>query len=243
MADSRSPAQPVAVGLFGAGGKMGLAIAELIGRDFAESAQLVAAVSSNDPLDSLADADVILDFSLLSGTQRLLDWLRSFNGVPPTLVCGTTGLDDRAFADLDDLSRRTRVLQSNNFSAGVAALSAIIEQAAPILRRLGYTPVLTETHHRSKKDAPSGTAKTLRDVLEPQYPEGLAVHSIRAGEVIGKHDVTFYGSDDEIVIGHDAKDRRLFARGAIEAALWLCQRPARHGRFTMETYFRERYLN
>lgn len=243
MTDSRPPASPLPVGLYGASGKMGIAITELITREYAPSAQLVAAVTSSDPIESLADAAVILDFSLPQGTRQLLDWLGSVDGQPPTLVCGTTGLDDEARRNLDSLSRRTRVLQSNNFSAGVAALGAIMEQAAPMLRRLGYTPVLTETHHRSKKDAPSGTAKTLREVLEPQFPDGLAVHSIRAGEVIGKHDVTFYGRDDEIVIGHDAKDRRLFARGAIEAAIWLCQQPARHGRFTMQSYFRERYLD
>lgn len=243
MTDRRPPASPVPVGLCGAAGKMGLAITQLISREYAASAELVAAVSASDPIESLADAAVILDFSLPAGTRTLLDWLATLDGQPPTLVCGTTGLDDQARNDLDALSRRTRVLQSNNFSAGVAALGAIIEQAAPMLRRLGYTPVLTETHHRSKKDAPSGTAKTLREVLEPEFPDGLAVHSIRAGEVIGKHDVTFYGRDDEIVIGHDAKDRRLFARGAIDAALWLCQQPARSGRFTMQSYFRERYLD
>lgn len=245
MTDARPPAciAPAAVGLYGATGKMGLKISELIARDFSESTRLVAAIGSNDAMDALADADVVIDFSLPEGTQRLIAWLQAREGRPPALVCGTTGLDDATHADLDVLSQKTRVLHSNNFSAGVAALTAVLEYAAPMLRRLDYTPVLTEAHHRGKKDAPSGTAKTLRDALEPHFSDGIAVHSIRAGEVIGKHDVTFYGGDDEIVIGHEAKDRRLFARGAIDAAVWLYQQTARSGRFTMQSYFRQRYLD
>lgn len=243
MSESGGPtAVPIDIGVHGATGRMGLAVTDLLARDYSADSRLVAAIGSGRPLDLLADANVIIDFSLPDGTNALLDWLRSLPGKPPILVSGTTGLGKSALAAMEALAASTRVMQANNFSAGVAALSCILEFAAPLLSQLNYTPVMTEAHHIHKKDAPSGTAKTLGEVLESAFPAGVDTHSIRAGEVIGKHEITFYGASDEISIGHDARDRKLFARGAIEAAIWLCRQPSGSGLYTMRSYFRERFL-
>ena len=222
---------------------MGRAVIEQIAGEFAGQAEVAARVSSQDNVDHLAGVDVIVDFSLPYGTDRLTGWLRDRGDRAPALVCGTTGLDGDVLDRLRTLGESTKVLHSNNFSAGVAALTGILEFAAPVLKELGYTPVLTEAHHQHKLDAPSGTAKSLCETLQPDSPGSIQVHSIRAGEVIGKHDVTIYGEHDEIAIGHEANDRGLFARGAVDAALWLHRQPEPCGSYTMQSYFRKRYLD
>lgn len=222
---------------------MGRAVIERVTADFAEQADVVASVSSHGTMDDLANVDVIVDFSLPDGTGQLVGWLHQLQQPPPVLVSGTTGLAPDLLERLEKLGEITKVLHSNNFSAGIAALTSILEFASPVLEKLGYNPVLTESHHKHKLDAPSGTAKSLCHVLHPDSPESIQVHSVRAGEVIGKHDVTFYGTHDEIVIGHEAKDRDLFARGAVDAALWLCRQPEPCGSYNMQSYFRQRYLD
>lgn len=131
-------------------------------------------------------------------------------------------------------------MHATNFSAGVAAMARLLRTAAPLLASLGYTPVVTETHHRHKKDAPSGTALTLTDALRPTYPESVQTHSVRAGEIVGRHDVTFFGSHDTLAIEHDALDRGVFARGAIDAALWLHSLGDVHGSYTIDDFISAR---
>lgn len=106
---------------------------------------------------------------------------------------------------------------------GVFAVSEILKQFSPQLKALGYTPVLVEAHHCHKKDAPSGTALSLQKAIDPMQPSQIQTHSIRAGEVIGEHSVTFYGAGDRITLHHSAQDRSIFARGAIEVALWMAR--------------------
>lgn len=239
MSDQR----PVRIGIHGASGRMGRAISDLIALQFSATARRAVAVGSQDSLDSLAETDVVIDVSLPEGTRKLVDWAGALPRDLPTLISGTTGLDEQTLAALDALGEKTKVLHTNNFSAGVAALGCIIEYAAPMLRQLGYTPELTETHHVKKIDAPSGTAKTLCDVLAAEYPDKPTVRSIRSGDVIGKHDIRFVGADDDIVVSHAARDRRLFAHGAIDAAIWLYRQPEPCGVFTMRSYFRKRFLD
>ncbi len=221
---------------------MGTTVVDLITQDFADRAHTAARVSADaGALSDLDAVDVVIDFSLPPATAALVEHAESIRN-PPAIVCGTTGLDDDVRRRLTALGERTKILYATNFSTGVAALGSIVGHAAPILEELGYTPVVTEVHHRHKLDAPSGTAKTLIDALAPDAPETVQVHSVRAGEVIGKHDIVFYGPDDQIVIGHEARDRGLFARGAVEAALWLAAQPERTGYFTMAAYFEARFL-
>ena len=210
------------IGVFGSTGRMGKAVVDLIATEFAGQADLAASVSNRaGGLDDLAEVDVVIDFSLPGGTALLVDWLHSCERRAPALVSGTTGLNADTLDRLKALGTKTKILHSTNFSAGVAALGSILEFAAPLLTALGYTPVLTESHHKHKLDAPSGTAKSMLEILQPESPESVQVHSIRAGELIGEHEVTFYAAHDEIGIRHEAKDRRLFARGAIDDGSFL----------------------
>lgn len=230
------------IGILGASGRMGSAVAGLIENEFSGEAVVAARVGGReDTLDDFSRVDAIIDFSLPAGTVRLMDWLEAQEPPLPALVSGTTGLSDEEHDRLRTLAETTRVLHATNFSPGVAAVTSILGFAAPILDQLGYRPVLTEVHHEHKQDAPSGTAKTFCRTIDPDRPSSTQVHSIRAGEVIGRHDVVFYGPSDRIVISHEAMNRDLFARGAVEAALWLCGQ-AEGGYCSMEEYFTRRYL-
>lgn len=223
---------------------MGTSVTDLIRKEYAGQAIVKASVDRNNgQIDDFKSVDAIIDFSLPAGTAALLSWFEAEVGQLPVYICGTTGLTDALSSRLKNLSDSTVVFHATNFSSGVAALSAILKFAMPMLKALSYTPLVTEIHHVHKLDAPSGTAVTLCNVISPNDPESVKVRSIREGEVVGKHDVTFAGAADRIVIGHEASDRSLFARGAIEAALWLCQQGETSGGYTMESYFRKRFLD
>lgn len=123
------------------------------------------------------------------------------------------------------------LLWAPNFSVGVALVRALCARAGELLRGLeGYDVHLTEVHHTQKKDAPSGTALLLRDALASSGRE-VPITSIRTGAVPGRHEVSIEGAYEQIVIGHDVRNRRVFADGAVRAALWL---RGRKGVFTMD---------
>jgi 4-hydroxy-tetrahydrodipicolinate reductase len=223
---------------------MGHSIVKLLATEFATVATLSASVSRGDSLDPLFQTEVVIDFSNPNAFLALADKILSNSkGVPPQLpafVIGSTGWTPEGEKVLAELGSRTPVLIASNFSTGVSALARILQQASPLLEKLGYTPVIIETHHEHKIDAPSGTAISLQKAIHPSRPGSIQTHSIRAGEVIGDHEVTFYGRNDQITIRHSAQDRSIFAHGAIQAALWLAQnRNTRslHGLLSMENYF------
>ena len=220
---------------------MGSAVQGLIEREYQDRCELAAVIdSSTTSLDSLANTDVVIDFSLPAGTAKLITWFADHTDRLPHLVCGTTGLADAQLAELRALGQHRRVLHANNFSTGVAAFTTLLEFAGPLLRTLGYTPVITEAHHRGKQDAPSGTAKALQAVIDPEAPDTVRTHSLRAGTVIGEHEIRFLGTDDEISLRHVAQNRALFARGALDAALWLAA-DGEMGFLSMRDYFIARF--
>ncbi len=232
----------LSIAVFGASGRMGSSVIELLKTEYSGRASLEATIDSrNGHLDDLAAVDTVIDFSLPDGTSVLLDWMDSQKKQLPNLLCGTTGLTAEHYSRLDKLSGKTLVFHATNFSTGVAALSAILRFASPMLRSLSYDSRMIETHHIHKLDAPSGTAKTLAQVLDPLDPASIDIESVREGEVVGEHEVVFTSAADQISIGHSATDRTLFARGAIDAALWLDQLDESSGIYTMETYFQARF--
>jgi 4-hydroxy-tetrahydrodipicolinate reductase len=235
----------IQIGLLGAPGRMGQTLSRLIKSDYSTVAQISAEVGRGDSMEGLLESDVVIDFS---SPRACLEWvhtlLKQAQEAPhrplPAVVVGTTGLTSADEQLLRKLGEQTPVLMASNFSTGVSALARILEQAAPLLQKLGYTPVLVETHHSHKKDAPSGTALSLKKTLEPPFASPIPIHSIRAGEVIGEHEVHFYGKHDRIILSHLAQDRCIFASGAIQAALWLAQNrnePTTQGLLTLEHYF------
>jgi 4-hydroxy-tetrahydrodipicolinate reductase len=151
-------------------------------------------------------------------------------GIP--IVSGTTGWYDalprlRALA----VELNGALFTAPNFSVGVAAFGRIAERAATVFAPLtAFDAQIVETHHSAKKDAPSGTAAMLRDVVRAPLDRDIPVTSIRVGSVPGTHEIIFDAPFEQIRLTHEARDRRVFADGALLAARWLI---GRRGVFTM----------
>lgn len=212
------------IGLLGSRGRMGTRVSHLLHTDYTKVAQLSAHANHDSQIEALLNTDVVIDFSSPSGMAQLAREALASTQPLPAFVVGSTGWKPTEYEALELLAAKAPVLVSFNFSTGVLLLADILRSASPLFKQLGYTPVIVETHHRHKKDAPSGTAFLLQRSVDPEYPQQIQTHSIRAGEVIGDHSVNFYGAADSITLSHHAMDRAIFARGAIDVALWLANK-------------------
>jgi 4-hydroxy-tetrahydrodipicolinate reductase len=218
----------IRVALIGASGRMGCAIAaaalESPWKDALRITAPIVSASSRQELEAgIATADVVVDFSTAESVLRTGDACVAA-GKP--LLVGVTGLPASFKAAASAWSSRIALLVAPNTSLGVAVLSRLVEEAA---RALGpaVDVRITEAHHAGKKDAPSGTAKALGEAIAagrgvPLQDSDFA--SIRAGDIVGEHSVLFAAPGEQIVLGHRATDRAVFARGALRAALWLAGR-------------------
>jgi 4-hydroxy-tetrahydrodipicolinate reductase len=221
---------------------MGKWVANVLEAEYAQRAKLAAAPARGQPLDPLLATDSVIDFSSPEAMLALAQAALKHPGKLPAFVVGSTGwkLEDRLI--LEELAIKTPVLMASNFSTGVMALIDILKQASPLLEKLGYMPVIRETHHKHKKDAPSGTALSIQRSISPSGPGNVQTFSVRAGEIVGDHEVTYYGPGDHITFGHFAQDRSVFARGAIDIALWLASKRGQTGGGSLigiEKYFEE----
>lgn len=175
-------------------------------------------------LRALPSDVVVIDVSSGAGTEALVGCLE---GTPRALVAATTGLDSETEARLVKLARQVPVLRSRNLSPGIAVLSALL-RALPHGARDVYDADVVEHHHAAKKDAPSGTAIALAQLLEgvgtARRPGGVQTHSIRGGSAPGTHEVVLSGEGEVLTLGHWVHDRAVFARGALVAARFV------HGR-------------
>jgi 4-hydroxy-tetrahydrodipicolinate reductase len=232
----------IQLGLLGAKGRMGQVVAQLAESEFRGQLSLNARADKGADLAPLLAADVVIDFSTPGAMAELGRLALARDPGPlPAFVVGSTGWKPEEQRVLETLAARTPVLMSSNFSTGVMALQELLKTATPLLAKLGYTPVIAETHHQHKKDAPSGTAISLQRLIAPAQPQSVQTVSVRGGEIVGDHEVTFYGPGDHLTLGHFAQDRSIFARGAIQAAIWLAgKRPAAPKTLLgMEVFFRE----
>ena len=165
----------------------------------------------------LAGVDVVIDFT---APEAAVENMRAVLALGCRIVVGTTGW----YAQLDDMKalahrRGGGLLYGTNFSMGVQKLFRL---TAELARIDGYSFSIAETHHTSKLDAPSGTAITLREIIQAAHPEAtIDVVSHRVGDANGEHIVTAKSECDLIEIRHDAHSRRSFAEGAVRAAEWL----------------------
>lgn len=219
-----------------------------LGRDAGEVAGLapVNLTVTSDLQRALADADVALDFSHAAATGANVAACRAAR---KPLLIGTTGLDAALEPAIAAAAGEIALMLAPNTSIAVALLIELVRQGAAALPATFDIDVL-ELHHRSKRDAPSGTALTLaraaagaRGLALPSgltpptgggagqgRPEGqIGVTSLRAGDIVGEHTVLFSGPGEQLSLSHRASDREIFARGALTAALWLMsQRPGRY---------------
>lgn len=176
----------------------------------------------------LQGAEVAIEFTEpRAAADNALACIRA--GVP--VVVGTTGwLDRLAEVRTATLEAGGALLWAPNFSAGVVLFRALVERAGALFRRSGFEGHMVETHHAAKKDAPSGTALSLAQAFESGGGERPIITSVRVGHVPGTHELVLDGAFEQIRLVHEARDRRVFADGALRAAQWL---RGRRGVFTM----------
>ena len=172
-------------------------------------------------MDELPAFDVAIDFSLPEGFDAILDRCLAQGAA---FVSGTTGLDARQRARLDEAAARIPVLWAANFSLGVAVLEDLVRRAAAALP--AWQRDIVESHHVHKKDAPSGTALALGRAVEEGGGPAPHYASLRAGDIVGEHLVQFTGLGERIELAHRATSRDIFARGALRCAAALARKAA-----------------
>ncbi len=232
----------IKIGLCGSTGKMGQAIISYL-NESVENCRITAKFYSKNTLQELRqfcqDSPVIIDFSTPHILPMLLKQAQSCGN---KLVIGTTGLTDEHFQQIEQAASKIAILYSPNMSIGANLMIAIVAKIAATLDD-SYDIEIIETHHRFKKDAPSGTALALGKALhqargiefdekefsgssrQGQRPRNkIGVSSIRGGSIAGEHEALFMGEEEVIAIKHQALSRRMFAAGAIKAARWIANK-------------------
>ncbi len=239
----------VNVGVFGATGRVGRRIVDLLKAD--EQADIGSifvreeldfsvpgsALVTNKIETMLEGCDVVIDFSLPEATEKMLE--EAINSHPRPLVIATTGLNEHQMNLIEEASKKMPVLYATNMSLGIALLKKLVQDVSGKLDEFDIE--IVEMHHKHKVDAPSGTALTLaehaakgRDLdldevrvsgrsghIGERSKDEIAVMSLRGGDIVGKHTVGFYNDGEFIELSHTATSRDTFAKGAIKVAKWL----------------------
>ncbi len=248
--------------MHGCNGHMGRVITELCSKD--NEIEIVAGVDKYKGIDNTypvfdsisevnVDYDVIIDFSNAAAVDSLLDHCEKAN--KPVVLC-TTGLSDDMLAHVDRASKSVAVLRSANMSLGINTLFDLCKKATQVFADAGYDIEIVEKHHNQKLDAPSGTALALADAcneaLDEKYdycysradrrekrPKNeIGISAVRGGNIVGEHEVIFAGLDEVITIKHTAYSKSVFAKGAVEAAKFLADKPA--GLYDMKNVIAEK---
>lgn len=211
--------------LVGATGRMGHALQDVIGQN--KKTQVVGGVGQGDgnPLFSATfpqkltqKIDVVIDFSSIEILPETIKWCVKHK-LP--LVSGVTGISEAHKKQLKAAAKKIPVLWAPNMSVGVAMVKKLLQEM--------YIPEtfdvhLLEYHHRYKKDAPSGTAKDLEEVLKKRTKKYAGTSAIRGGGIFGVHRIDLMADSEVISIQHQALDRHVFAKGAVTASVWLSSR-------------------
>jgi 4-hydroxy-tetrahydrodipicolinate reductase len=241
------------IALGGAPGRMGVAVlAAASGRSDVQvvavfgrnerAGESLAGFSLIPAAEALRLADVVIDFSTAAACARLAASAAKVGR--PALVIGATGFSADDEAAIAAAGRDIPIVKSGNYSIGVNVLAGLLKEAARRLPATDWDIEVFEAHHRRKVDAPSGTALMLagaaaagrgvaldevstraRDGVTGPRPEGAIGFSVmRGGGIVGEHGVVFAAEEEILTFSHSARDRGLFARGAIEAAIWVAHR-------------------
>lgn len=193
-------------GIIGYSGRMGQAIEEL----FAEAGHELVYKKDESTETELAKPELIIDFSLKEAFAETVEIIKT-KKVP--LIIGTTGLEQADFAQLKKLAAEVAVIQSFNFSIGINILSELIKKVNKYVDQ-DWDIEISETHHRFKKDKPSGTAIMLSELLA----ENPAMHSKRLGSEFGEHEIDFASTGELLTLKHRAYSREAFTRGVLMSA-------------------------
>lgn len=229
---------PLSIHINGSRGRMGRAVADAV----REAGLAIAAETDvgDDLRAAMGKADAIIDFSAPGGTEALLQHAVALR---KPIVIGTTGHEPAERRRLLQLAAGVPCVWAGNFSVGVNLLFALTRRAAAVLGA-DYDTEVVEMHHRFKKDAPSGTAARLLEIILEERrlgaealrhgregltgerkPTEVGVHALRGGDVVGDHTVMFAALGERVELTHKASDRGVFARGAVRAAQWVVGRP------------------
>jgi 4-hydroxy-tetrahydrodipicolinate reductase len=224
----------------GVSGRMGQALLQAAA---ANPAVTVAATHDlGEDLDAaVAKAGCIIDFTVHSFTRQVVEAALRHG---TRLVIGTTGHSDEDRALITDAAKTLPVVHASNYSVGVNTLFWLTRRAARILGQERFDIEVVEMHHHHKIDAPSGTARTLLEILNretgtsyqddvthgrvgnigPRPKKEIGMHTLRGGDVVGDHTVIFAADGERVELAHKASSRLTFAAGAVQAALWLAGR-------------------
>ena len=236
-------AEPIGIGVAGAHGRMGLAVIAAIearaGVKLVAPFNRIAAEGLVSREEALANSSVIIDFTTPHAAAELAKAAAERGG--PALVIGPTGWSANEERIVRAAAKRVAIVKSGNFSLGVNMLMGLVNQAARALPASDYDIEVFEAHHRRKVDGPSGTALMLghaaasgrgqsleevragsrEGVTGPRKPGEIGFSIMRGGGIVGEHSVVFAAEDEILTLSHSARDRSLFARGAVEAAVWV----------------------
>ena len=213
----------------GSAGRVGKVIVDLAKEE--PNVEIVAQCDLGDDVaTAMKNCDVAIDFSQPGAVEGICR--AALQGRRP-LVIGTTGHSPEQRRLIEETAKSVPIVFASNFSVGVNALFALTGKAVKILGD-EFDLEIIETHHVMKKDAPSGTAKTLAEILKQARTsdEKIPIQSIREGEVVGEHTVIFDGPGERLELVHRARSRDTFAKGALRAAEWVIGKPA--GLYTMQ---------
>ncbi|MFH0887735.1 MAG: 4-hydroxy-tetrahydrodipicolinate reductase [Planctomycetota bacterium] len=238
----------ITIGINGATGRMGLSLIRLISDS--KNLKLVAAIERSDHLRIGEDigviaginsggvgvrlsskldkkADVMIDFSTPSATMNILKWCLEYKSA---LLIGTTGLSNQQINRIRSAGKKIACLISPNMSLGANMMFKAAPEIAAILGP-DYDIEIVETHHRFKKDAPSGTAIRLAESITDKSGKKIPIHSLRVGDVVGDHSVIFSTLGERIELIHRVHTRDIFSRGALYTACILAK--LKPGLYTM----------
>ncbi|MGZ3298596.1 MAG: 4-hydroxy-tetrahydrodipicolinate reductase [Asticcacaulis sp.] len=229
----------------GARGRMGQAVARVLD----EARLTIAARFDKDDPQDLSRADAVIDFSTPDASLALCDACAAEGLTRPRPlihIIGSTGFSDAQRDRIAALASQVIIVQSGNFSLGVNLLAGLVKQASARLSAIDWDIEVVEAHHKRKVDAPSGTALmlgeaaaagrnvrlsdvkvTARDgITGPRGLGDIGFAVIRGGGIVGEHSVILASEDEILTLSHSARDRTLFARGAVQAALWASKQKA-----------------
>ena len=205
-------------------GKTGKLVAE-VAAERGHSVHVLDAKENKDGMaltpPFVAGFDAVIDFTT---PEAVITNMRACLACGAKMVIGTTGWYDKLH-DMRQLAERrgASLLYGTNYSIGVQTTIDLARRMAAALKDLGYTFSISETHHTSKLDSPSGTALTLRDAVQSEIgpDKEIVIHASRVGDAAGIHTLHADGPNDRLILTHESTSRRPFAEGAVRAAEWL----------------------